>query len=206
MEITHNTDNSLRDLSSLDEGQELKKKKRQDIDPPPSPLQVLAVGLFLQVCFWSTPTACSGHVCLAWRYSRQCVSVNVCVIESVCVNSCPCADPAELQPASLVPTDPSCCPIAWRKAITLKQHNTLAVSCRCLLSFFCSFLTISGCICHAYSSLPLKLHNSGPEVVVSHLKIYSHICINPSLLSFCWLRVWAAYCVIRQCFCLSHSD
>lgn len=28
MEITHNTDDSARDLSSLDEGEELKKEKR----------------------------------------------------------------------------------------------------------------------------------------------------------------------------------
>lgn len=79
------------------------------------------------------------------------LTVCVCVMESMCVNSCPCADPTELQPASLVPTDPSCCLIAQRKAITLKQHNTLAVSCRCLFSVPCSSLTIHGRRCHVYS-------------------------------------------------------
>lgn len=62
-------------------------------------------------------------------------------MESMCANPCPCADPAELQPASLVPTDPSCCLSAERKAITLKQHSTLAVSCRCLSSLSFSFST-----------------------------------------------------------------
>lgn len=84
------------------------------------------------------------------------ISVHACVMESVCVNSCPCADPAELQPASLVPTDPSCCLIAQRKPITLKPHNTLAVRCRCLFSVLSSFLTIHGCRCHVYSAPAVK--------------------------------------------------
>lgn len=62
-------------------------------------------------------------------------------MESMCANPCPCADPAEHQPASLVPTDPSRCLSAERKAITLKQHSALAASCRCLSSLLFSSCT-----------------------------------------------------------------
>lgn len=131
----------------------------------------------------------SGHVCLGWGYSHQCafMCVCVCVMESVCVNSCPCADPAELQPASLAPTDPSCCLISQRKPITLKQHNTLAVSCRCLFSALYSFLTIHGCRCHVYSALPVKLHKSGADAEVSHLKYTQIFRLTHQFASFCWL-------------------
>lgn len=134
-------------------------------------------------------------------------SVCVCVMESICVNSCPCADPAELQTASLVPTDPSCCLGAERKAITLKQHNTLAVSRRCLFSVLFSFLSIHGCRYHVYSALPAKLH-------ISHLKYTFIFGYNHQLLRFVgqkadnslFLSVGAAHCVIRQCSCLPLSD
>lgn len=38
------------------------------------------------------------------------------------------------RPASPVPTDPSCCRISQERAITSRQHNTLAASRRCLVS------------------------------------------------------------------------
>lgn len=145
MEITHNTDDSARDLSSLGEGEELKKKKKKgkkewdsDFSPPP----------WAGHCCWTlSASLLLKHILSGFR---SCVFGFVCVMESVCVNSCPCADPAALQPASLVPADPSCCLIAQRKAITLKQHDTLAASCRCLSCVSCSCLTGHGCRCHVY--------------------------------------------------------
>lgn len=86
------------------------------------------------------------------------VFVCVCVMESMCANPCPCADPAELQPASLVPTDPSCCLSAEREAITLKQHNTLAGELQVSLLSVVLIPHIHGCRCHVYSALPVKLH------------------------------------------------
>lgn len=86
------------------------------------------------------------------------VCVYVCVMESMCANPCPCADPAELQPASLVPTDPSCCLSAERKAITLKQHNALAGELQVSLLSVVLIPHIHGCRCHVYSALPVKLH------------------------------------------------
>ena len=96
MEITHNTDDSARDLSSLDEGEELRgRKKERDSDFFFFPsaghcCRILSASL--------PPSSGSGHVCLGCGYSHLCVCVCVCVcvMESVCVNSCPCADPVEL--------------------------------------------------------------------------------------------------------------
>lgn len=133
----------------------------------------------------------SGHVCLGWGQSSVCMPLCVCVMESMCVNSCPCADPAELQPASLVPTDPSCCLIAERKAITLEQHNTLAVSRRCLSSVPFSFLTIRGCRCHVYS---------GPASQIAHLK-YTFICgYTHQLLNFVgWMQTTVLFFEVLSC-------
>lgn len=75
-------------------------------------------------------------------------------MESMCANPCPCADPAEHQPASLVPTDPSHCLSAERKAITLKQHSTLAASCRCLSSPLFSSCTSTDADVTLYSGPP----------------------------------------------------
>lgn len=127
-------------------------------------------------------------------------------MERVWMNSCPCADPAELQPASLVPTDPSCCLIAQRKAITLKQHTTLTVSRRCLFSVQFSSLTIHGCRCHVYSD---------PASQIAHLpsKTYSlffgyshHLRHLDAWMQTSLFKVFGCTCVIRRCFCLPRSD
>lgn len=145
MEITHNTDDSARDLSSLDEGEEMKNKIREGWRFLPRPNLVAAVDIFLP------PTSLlSKHI--LWRFGSRmfglgitpsaCICVfdgeHVCELLSLC-------NPAELRPTSLVPSDPSNCLIAWWKAISLKQHKTLAVSC-CPSTVLCLFFTYHGCV------------------------------------------------------------
>ncbi|TNN33514.1 hypothetical protein EYF80_056322 [Liparis tanakae] len=67
-----------------------------------------------------------------------------------------------LQPASLVPADPSCCLIAQREAITLNQHNTLAVSLLRVV-LVPHRLTDADVM---FTAAPVKLHNDGVEVEV----------------------------------------
>ena len=76
MEITHNTDDSARDLSSLDEGEELRgRKKERDSD-----FFFPSAGHCCRILSASLPPSSgSGHVCSVCGYSHLCVCVCVCV-------------------------------------------------------------------------------------------------------------------------------
>lgn len=92
MEITHNTDDSVTDLTSLGEGKEIKKRGGQWF-------------LFLVLAGpYSWTLSASLLLKHNLRKFRSCIcagdtaiSVRMCMMESMWVNSCPCADPAELQ-------------------------------------------------------------------------------------------------------------
>lgn len=131
MEITHNTDDSAGHLSSLDGGGKTKNVSLGPCFLYFFPLRFGTTSRIFQHCMFGFKMQPSASACA--------------VMESMLVNSCPCANPAELRPASLVPSDPSSCLIGWRKAISLKQHNAWAGSCRCLLSVLWFFFSLHGC-------------------------------------------------------------
>lgn len=171
MEITHNTDDSARDLSSLDEGEELKKKKKSGIVIffPPSPWQVPAVGLFLQVCFWSTPSVGSGHVCLGWG-TQPSVCARVCDGERVreLLSLCwPCRAPACLSGShwSIMLSD---CPEKTHYSETTQHISSeLQVSLLCVVLIPHHPWMQMSCLQCPDSQIAT---NSGAEAEVSHLK------------------------------------
>lgn len=106
MEITHNTDNSQKDLSSLLGREEL-------------------IGRVCSLLFYI------GH---SRSCSLGCGWLCVCLVENVYVNSRPCGDPAEVEPSRLR-LNWSITLSAWPEKSLLRSSSTCAHEAACVFSF-----------------------------------------------------------------------
>lgn len=168
MEITHNTDDSVRDLSSLDEGGELRKRKKKEWDSDFFPC-CLSTSLLYSVSLLLRHTLQRSRSSMFGLGIRLSVCMCVCDGERVCelLSLCwPCRAPACLSGShwSIMLSD---CPEKTHYSET-SQH----ISSEVQVSLFCVELIPH----HPWMQMSClqcpssQMHNSGAKVEVPLLK------------------------------------